>query len=442
MALPKGTKEKLENLRALFSEMGRAAVAFSGGLDSGFLLKFGHDVIGEQIIGVIGVSPSVPRRELEAATSFAERHRIPYRLIETHEMDDPNYRANPVDRCYHCKTELFGKLKEFAEKEKYPFIMDGTNESDSGDHRPGRAAAKAKGVRSPLAEVGLSKDDIRLAAREMGLDIWDKASFACLGSRFPYGTAITVEGLSRVERCEDLLRNLGLRQFRVRHHGSIARIEVEESDFPTVLLYREEIVKVFRENGYRYVALDLQGYRTGSMNEAIAGPGKEGGKAAGKGKQKQRQPKWMAAWKPRTYGSGWTTVYVDGASKGNPGPASIAVLLYDHEGREIFRESCSIGEATNNVAEYRAVEAGLEAALDRGVTHAAVLSDSELVVKQIRGEYKIKNTNLMRHVGRVQALRRRFQGFRIEAVSREDNRMADWLAARETARRAEKGSGS
>jgi uncharacterized protein len=436
MSLPKGTKEKLEELRSIFVGMQRAIVAFSGGLDSGFLLKFGHDVIGDQILGVIGVSPSVPQRELEAAKEFAERHRIPYRTINTDELEDPKYRANPMERCFYCKTELFQKLRRLAEKEDYPYVLDGTNESDAGDHRPGRRAAKNQRVRSPLAEVRLTKDEIRAAARHMGLEIWDKPSFACLGSRFPYGTEITAEKMAKVEDCENLLRDLGIGQFRVRDHDPVARIEVEEKDFSAVLAHREEILHRFRERGYRFVALDLQGYRTGSMNQAMLESKDATGKPSTPRKRKTRQPKWITEWKPRTYGAGWTTIYVDGASKGNPGPAAIAFLLFDHQGREIARQAKSIGEATNNVAEYAALEAALEAALDRGLSRVVVLSDSELAVKQVRGEYKIKNTNLMRFVRRIQGLRREFKDFRIDSVSREENRLADYLAGIELKRQA------
>jgi len=427
-ALPKGTRGKLDELRTVFEGMGRALVAFSGGLDSGFLLKFGHDAIGDRVLGVIGVSPSVPRRELEEAQAFAERYGIPYRTIDTSELEDPRYRANPENRCFYCKTELFGKLKAIADREKIPYILDGTNESDRGDHRPGREAARNTGVRSPLAEVGLTKDEIRQAARALGLEIWNKPSFACLGSRFPYGTEITAETLSRVEGCEDLLRDIGLAQFRVRHHDRVARIEVDPRDFPTILEHRDDILRVFRKNGYRYVTLDLQGYRTGSMNEALKDEGDP--KTAKPGAEKKdRRPKWMDEWKPKTFGAGWATIYIDGACRRNPGPAAIAWVIYDDAGKELARHAEAIGEATNNVAEYRALESALAAALERKRTHVAVLSDSELVVKQIRGEYRIKNANMLRMAARVQELRRRFRDFRIQAVPREENRLADHLAS-------------
>jgi len=257
---------KFAALKRIMAEMGPVIVAYSGGVDSTFIAAVAHDVLGARALAITGVSPSVPPSEVEEATKLARSIGIAHELIETREMDDPNYVANGPDRCFHCKDELYGRLTAITRERGFGYVADGCNLDDTGDFRPGRRAGAEHGVRSPLVEAGLTKDDIRALSRERGLPTWDKPAMACLSSRIPYGTPVTVEALGRIGEAEAYLRSLGLRQLRVRHHGDVARIETDEAGLELLIACRAEVVERLKALGYLYVTLDLAGYRSGSLN--------------------------------------------------------------------------------------------------------------------------------------------------------------------------------
>jgi uncharacterized protein len=262
---------KLNALREILRRMESVVVAFSGGVDSSLLLRVAIDVLGYRVYAVIAASSTYPEREIKAARALARKLKVRHEVIVTEEMGNSEFTANPPLRCYHCKKELMRKVREIADREGIRTVIDGQNADDSSDYRPGAAAAVELGVRSPLKEVGMSKAEIRTLSRKLGLPTWDKPSLACLASRFPYHTPITKDALEQVGKAEEALRKMGFGQLRVRHHGTIARIEVLPVDFKKVLDadLRPKIMATFKKLGYFYVTLDLSGYRTGSMNEAL-----------------------------------------------------------------------------------------------------------------------------------------------------------------------------
>jgi len=257
----------IENLRG----SGRMLVAFSGGVDSSYLAWAAHRALGDDCLSVTAVSPSYPASHRAMAEEIIERFELPHRFVETHEMESAEYRANASDRCYHCKSELFETMDRLGERLGFDATCYGVNTDDTSDFRPGHRAADEHAVRAPFLEVGLSKSEIRDLSRAAGLPTADLPASACLSSRLPYGTEVTIERLSQVERGEEILRGLGFRQLRLRHHGELARIEIDPSELPRALdpAMAQRIVDVIKPLGFRYVSLDLEGYRTGSLNEVL-----------------------------------------------------------------------------------------------------------------------------------------------------------------------------
>jgi len=251
--------------------MESAVIAYSGGVDSTFLLKVAA-LAGMRSMAVTGVSPTMPRQDFIDAEEMAKALGIPHSIIETSELEKEDFRQNPPDRCFHCKNELFTRLACIAKSGGYRYVLDGSNLDDLDDWRPGRRAALAHGVRSPLIEAGLRKQEIRQLSLELNLPTWNKPSSPCLSSRFPYGEPITAEALARVESAEGVLKSLGFREFRVRHHGETARIEVKETEILRILdpEVRFPIIRNLRALGYRFVTLDLEGFRSGRLNEAVS----------------------------------------------------------------------------------------------------------------------------------------------------------------------------
>lgn len=271
-SIPKKTMTKYEKLKKLLSTLGGAVVAYSGGVDSTLLLRIAREVLGDKVVAVVASSETYPESEIKAALRLARRMGVRVRQIKTEELTNPAFSTNPPDRCYYCKQELFSALKEVAAEEGLSYVLDGANWDDRRDFRPGAKAARELGVRSPLQEVGLSKEEVRLLSRWLGLETWDKPSLACLASRFPYSVAINPENLKRVGQAELWLRKAGFRQVRVRHHGDeIARIEVMPEEIPLFFdpRKRKRLVRRLKSLGYTYITLDLEGYRSGSMNELL-----------------------------------------------------------------------------------------------------------------------------------------------------------------------------
>ncbi len=268
----KTLEAKHEELKRLFQTMGRVLVAYSGGVDSSLILRVACDQLGEKnVMAVTALSPLYPERELAVAKSLAQSLGARHLLIESNELEIDGFSANPPNRCYYCKRELFEKLLDVARREGIDFVVEGSTLDDEKDHRPGRKAVRELGVRSPLQEALFSKADVRTVSKALGLSTWDKPSFACLASRFPYGEEITPEALRWVGEAEDFLFGLGFRQVRVRHYQNLARIELlaEEMERLMERNLRDRVVSHLKEIGYTYVTLDLQGFRSGSMNEVL-----------------------------------------------------------------------------------------------------------------------------------------------------------------------------
>jgi uncharacterized protein len=260
---------KLERLKGLLADMQSVLVAYSGGLDSAFVLAVAHDVLGARAVALTAVSPSLPEREKRDAQRIATQLGVRHELVESQEIHNPSYAANPSNRCFHCKSELYAITTRVCAQLELLHVINGTNLDDLGDYRPGLDAAKQAGVRSPLVEAELSKAEVRALAQARGLDFWDKPAAACLSSRIPYGTAVTPARLSQVEQLEDALLALGLRQVRVRYHEALARVEVGSAELPAAFAQREAIVAAGRAAGFTFVTLDLAGYKTGSLNQLL-----------------------------------------------------------------------------------------------------------------------------------------------------------------------------
>jgi len=267
----KSLQDKYTDLKDYIKSLGSIAVAFSSGVDSTFLLKVAHEVLGDKAIAVTARSCSFPERELNEAIAFTKANGIVHRIVDSEELEIEGFTENPVNRCYLCKHELFSKMKDIAEKNGFQEVVEGSNMDDLGDYRPGLIAIQELEIKSPLRHAELTKDDIRQLSKELGLPTWEKQSFACLSSRFPYGQSITRSKLKMVDEAEQLLLDLGFRQVRVRHHETLARIEISEDQFPKIMEkeVRDQISTRFKEIGFTYVSLDLAGYRTGSMNETL-----------------------------------------------------------------------------------------------------------------------------------------------------------------------------
>ncbi len=270
MVVDTAAGQKLERLQTILRRMESCVLAYSGGVDSTFLLKVAHDVLGDRVLAVTATSETYPAEELEEAVTLARQIGARHLVLETRELENEDFASNPPTRCYFCKTELFSKLEKVAREESLAYVIDGFNVDDLGDFRPGMQAGQERGVRSPLREAGMGKAEIRALSQEMGLPTWDKPALACLSSRIPYGNRITREKLDQIDAAERFLRQIGFRQLRVRHHDNIARIEVSPEEMETLLVHAEAIVKRLKSLGFLYVTMDLQGYRTGSMNEVLA----------------------------------------------------------------------------------------------------------------------------------------------------------------------------
>ncbi len=262
-------EHKYVRLKEIIAAFDSAITAFSAGIDSSLVAFVAHQVLGDRALAITSGSLSLKRADLALARQLAAQWGMAHRVVMTDEIAKADYRANPTNRCFHCKTSLYTLLSAVSDKDKYSVVLNGTNLDDLGDHRPGLVAADDHAVRSPLVEAGFHKADVRELARRLGLPNAEKPQAACLSSRFPYGTAITEALLAQVEQAEELLADIGLTQFRVRHHGDVARLEVMPDDMPTLLQRRQEIESKMKSFGYLYVTLDLGGFRSGSLNDVL-----------------------------------------------------------------------------------------------------------------------------------------------------------------------------
>ena len=269
-------KKKAQDLIQQLKKMSRLAIAFSGGVDSTLLLKIAHDHLGQDSIALIGSSPSFPPKEKEEAINLARQTGVSYELVETSEMQDDSYLENTPQRCFYCRIHSMDELLQHAKNLGFDILVDGANADDASDHRPGHKAAKKLGVKSPLMDVGLTKKEIRQLARLLELSVWDKPASACLASRIPYGTAITIEALNQINDAETVLKDMGFRNVRVRHYNELARIELLPEDLQRAIDLRQEISHSLKKIGYTYITLDLDGFRSGSMNLILENENNDG----------------------------------------------------------------------------------------------------------------------------------------------------------------------
>lgn len=260
---------KLRKLKHILNDMRSVLIAYSGGVDSTFLLKVSGDVLGAKVLAVTAVSPTYQRKELDFSRSMAKLLKVKHKVIKTFELNNKRFVSNPVNRCYFCKKELFAELKKIAKENKIDFVIDASNASDKFDYRPGTKAKEEFKIRSPLAEADLTKEEIRALSKKLKLPSWDKPSLACLASRIPYGSKISKNILERIYKAETALNSMGFRQVRLRHYGGLCRIEVPKEDIHRLINNRSRVVENLKKLGYNYITLDLEGYRTGSMNEVI-----------------------------------------------------------------------------------------------------------------------------------------------------------------------------
>jgi uncharacterized protein len=271
MAVPAELEAKQANLQQRLRSLGRTLIAYSGGVDSAYLAWAAYQTVGSSMLAVIADSPSLARTQLADAVAFAREHSIPLEVIPTTELERPEYARNDASRCFHCKDELFTVMESFRSTRGFDAIAYGVNVDDQGDFRPGQQAARQHHVAAPLLDAGLTKDEIRTLAQTVGLRVWDKPASACLSSRIEYGRPVTREALSAVEQGEEALRALGFRQFRVRHHGEIVRLEIAKEELPRALdpALAAEFTRIFKALGFKFVTLDLEGFRSGSMNTLL-----------------------------------------------------------------------------------------------------------------------------------------------------------------------------
>jgi uncharacterized protein len=260
--------DKINRLRGILQEMGSAVIAYSGGVDSTLLLKVAGDVLGDKVLAVTAVSPTYQKTELEFSRAMAKHLNVKHQIIKTSELDNKRFVSNPVNRCYFCKKELFGALQKIAKEKKIDFVIDASNASDKSDYRPGTKAKEEFKIRSPLAEADLTKEEIRALSKKLELSSWDKPSLACLASRIPYGSKISKNVLERIYKAETVLNSMGFKQVRLRHYDGLCRIEVPKNDINRLINNRSLVVDELKKLGYNYITLDLEGYRTGSMNPA------------------------------------------------------------------------------------------------------------------------------------------------------------------------------
>lgn len=269
--IPTETADRMRVLKERLSQSSKLLVAYSGGVDSAFLAATAHRVLGDRMLAVLADSPSLARRDLQQAQEFADTHGIPLRIIQTEELEKPEYQRNDANRCFHCKTELFTGMEALGKELGFPQIAYGMNADDTRDYRPGQRAAQEHEVLAPLADAGLSKAEVRMLSKAAGYTLWDRPAAPCLSSRVEYGRTVTREVLEQVERAEESMRQLGFREFRVRHHGDLARVEISRSEMPRVLNLEilDAITSALRQVGYQYVTLDTAGFRSGSLNAVL-----------------------------------------------------------------------------------------------------------------------------------------------------------------------------